>query len=272
MQEPIKLLLVDDEANILKAVRRLLADEPQYEILSAESGEEGLRILEHTADIRLVVADYRMPQMDGIEFLTRVYQHWPDIMRMVLSGYADIAVVVDAINQGHIYRFIGKPWNDENLKNEIASALRHQELQLQVRTLNEELLQKNAQLLELNNNLEAVVERRTEDLALRNQVLQVAQGVLDVLPVAVFCIDAERTIVQMNECASSLCPLLKVNPMGCDSREVFPAEINALIDHGPHQEDCAEVEIGDRRFKTIVRRIENHYSRGTALMLVPEQF
>ena len=84
----IKLLLVDDEANILKAVRRLLVEEPQYEIFSAESGEEGLSILENTADIRLVVADYRMPQMDGIEFLTRVYRRWPDIMRMVLSGYA----------------------------------------------------------------------------------------------------------------------------------------------------------------------------------------
>ena len=272
MQEPIKLLLVDDEANILKAVRRLLADEAQYEIVSAESGEEGLRILEEMADIRLVIADYRMPKMDGIEFLTRVYQRWPGIMRMVLSGYADIAMVVDAINQGHIYRFIGKPWNDENLKNEIASALRHQELQMQVVKLNEELLQKNAQLHELNNNLEAVVERRTEDLALRNQVLQVSQGVLDVLPVAVFCIDAERTIVQMNECASSLCPLLKVNPLGCDSREVFPAEINALIDQSQHRSHSVEVEIGDRRFKTIARHIENRYSRGTALMLVPEQF
>ncbi len=103
MSEEIKILCVDDEKNVLKALRRLFMDEDNYEILVAESGEHGLAMLAEEEGIRMVISDYRMPEMNGVEFLRQVYEKDPDTIRIVLSGYADTASVVEAINQA---RFI----------------------------------------------------------------------------------------------------------------------------------------------------------------------
>ena len=138
MEEMIKILCVDDERNVLKALRRLFIDEEHYEIIVAESGEEGLEALAEEKDVRLVISDYRMPGMTGVEFLAQVCEKWPDTIRIVLSGYADTSAVVEAINQGQIYKFIPKPWNDEDLKTTVSAALEHQELQRQNALLNEE--------------------------------------------------------------------------------------------------------------------------------------
>lgn len=106
MADVVKILCVDDERNVLKALRRLFMDEDNYDILVAESGAEGLALLEEEEDVRMVISDYRMPEMTGVEFLSQVYEKWPDTMRIVLSGYADTAAVVEAINLGQIYKFI----------------------------------------------------------------------------------------------------------------------------------------------------------------------
>lgn len=142
MSEEIKILCVDDEKNVLKALRRLFMDEDNYEILVAESGEHGLAMLAEEEGIRMVISDYRMPEMNGVEFLRQVYEKDPDTIRIVLSGYADTASVVEAINQGQIYKFIPKPWNDEELLSTVSAALQHQELQRQVKTMAEELKKK----------------------------------------------------------------------------------------------------------------------------------
>ena len=122
MDEEIKILCVDDEKNVLKSLRRLFMDH-DYEILTARSGKEGLEILEEQRDIQLIISDYRMPEMDGVEFLRRAYEYSPETIRIVLSGYADTASVVAAINEGQIYKFIPKPWNDDELKLTIEKAL-----------------------------------------------------------------------------------------------------------------------------------------------------
>ncbi len=200
-----KILCVDDEPNVLRALRRLFMDEDQYELLIAESGAAGLEILAQEEGVAVVMSDYRMPIMNGVEFLRQVHDSWPKTMRIVLSGYADTASVVEAINVGHIYKFIPKPWNDDELRINIANAVDTYFLNQENERLSAELTQRNEQLQQINANLEGLVRERTEALELRSLILQLAQDVLDSLPVVVFGIDDDDQIVQANSRAHKLC-------------------------------------------------------------------
>ncbi len=117
------VLLVDDEANILASLKRTLRREG-YDTLTAESASEGFSLLAKH-EVQVIVSDQRMPEMNGTEFLSRVKSLYPNTVRMVLSGYSDIAAVTDSINKGAIYRFMMKPWDDQQLKEEISGAFRH---------------------------------------------------------------------------------------------------------------------------------------------------
>src|SRR6185369_3349926 len=105
------VLLVDDEENMISSLKRLLRREG-YRILSAGGGSEGLEILANNR-VDVIVSDQRMPQMTGVEFLRRVKTLYPDTVRIVLSGYTELQSITDAINEGAIYKFLTKPWDDE---------------------------------------------------------------------------------------------------------------------------------------------------------------
>ena len=228
MSEEIRILCVDDERNVLKALERLFM-ESDYEIITATSGEEGLEILRNTKPVQLVISDYRMPRMNGVDFLKEVCNIRPETVRIVLSGYADTAAIVEAINEGQIYKFMPKPWNDDELKVAICTALDHYYMQEQNRELTNELAKKNEELQKVNNNLEKLVEERTSDLMDRNKLLIFSQNILDSLPVAVIGIDPEGVVVQCNKRGLELFNK-KGNIMGMDRQGSFPIEINGLID------------------------------------------
>ncbi len=118
------LLLVDDEPGILSALRRMLRQEG-YRILTANNAAEGLERLA-LEDIQVVISDQRMPGLSGTEFLTRVKDMHPDCLRIILSGQADMASVIEAINDGAVYKFLTKPWDDEKLRERIREAFRFQ--------------------------------------------------------------------------------------------------------------------------------------------------
>lgn len=114
------LLLVDDEQNILRSLRRLLRSDG-YTIHTASSGKEGLEILkEHS--VCVILSDMRMPEMSGAEFLAKVKEQYPETIRLMLSGYTDLTSVTDAINQGAIFKFLTKPWEDDEIKQSINEA------------------------------------------------------------------------------------------------------------------------------------------------------
>jgi DNA-binding NtrC family response regulator len=116
-----KVLIVDDEENILHALTRLFRKE-KYDILTAKSGAEGLEIMEeHNVD--LIISDLKMPIMNGVEFLAQAKERNPDALRIMLTGQADIKAMLDAIDQGEVYRFLLKPWNDDELRITIKQAL-----------------------------------------------------------------------------------------------------------------------------------------------------
>ncbi|ADH84995.1 response regulator receiver modulated diguanylate cyclase/phosphodiesterase with PAS/PAC sensor(s) [Desulfurivibrio alkaliphilus AHT 2] len=114
------LLIVDDEINVLKALQRLLLDEG-YRVLTAPDAATGLELLARHR-VQVIISDQRMPGMRGIEFLSRVKEIYPDTVRMVLSGYADLETVVEAVNEGALYKFLAKPWKDDLLLEHIREA------------------------------------------------------------------------------------------------------------------------------------------------------
>jgi len=115
------LLFVDDEENVLNSLKRIFLEE-NYEILTALSGAEALEILEGKK-VHLIITDHRMPQMTGSELLREVKNRWPDTIRIMLTGYADVQSIMGAVNEGAVYKFITKPWNDEDLRLTVSLAL-----------------------------------------------------------------------------------------------------------------------------------------------------
>ena len=143
--EKSKLLLVDDEPNLTSALVRSL-DRTQFEIFTADSAQQGLMILAGN-DIDVVVSDERMPGMTGSQFLTEVRKQWPNTIRMILSGQADLEAAVRAINEGEVYRFLLKPCHPKELQMTILQGLQQKKLVAQSRKLLQEH-QKNVNILE----------------------------------------------------------------------------------------------------------------------------
>ncbi|MFZ6756083.1 HD domain-containing phosphohydrolase [Undibacterium sp. Ji50W] len=170
------LLFVDDEPNILSALRRLFRPH-SYKILIANGGQEGLDILEKEA-VDLVISDMRMPVMDGAVFLTHVRARWPNTIRLLLTGYADMQSTIDAINRGEIYRYITKPWNDNDIVLVVRQALERKALELEKKRLEELTARQNEELKSLNATLEIKVDERTADLKKAHESLLLANDKL----------------------------------------------------------------------------------------------
>lgn len=207
------LLIVDDEANVLKSVKRLLFD-ADYRILTAGSGQEGLETFEKEPAIQLVISDYRMPGMTGVEFLRQVKELYPNTIRIILSGYADVSSIVEAINDGQVYKFIGKPWNDQDLLTTIMRAFEQYDLMRENRHLNDELLKRNKELEKAAQELEQKVQERTNDLEMKNRALTITHNLLDLLPAGVVGIDSESSVVYANEMALKYLGAKKLNLQG----------------------------------------------------------
>lgn len=170
------LLLVDDEAGILASLRRLFRPHG-YRIFTAGSGADGLAILEREA-IDLVISDMRMPEMDGATFLKAVRQRWPHTLRILLTGYADIGSTVSAINEGEIYRYIAKPWDDTEMLTIVREATERQRLEEENRRLTALTQAQNEELKALNANLEHKVAERTAELRQALALIEQAHGKL----------------------------------------------------------------------------------------------
>lgn len=166
------LLFVDDEANILSSLRRLFRGQ-SYRVFTAESGRAGLAVCEKE-HVDLVISDMRMPEMNGAEFLAEIAKRWPDTIRILLTGYADLTSTVDAINKGAIYRYVSKPWEDNDLRITVQQALEQQHLRRERERLTAIVARQNAELKELNAGLEAKVKARTEEIRQTADMLELA--------------------------------------------------------------------------------------------------
>jgi response regulator RpfG family c-di-GMP phosphodiesterase len=165
-----RMLCVDDESNILSALRRLFTKHG-YQVTVAESGAEGLqKLAEQPFDI--IISDMRMPEMTGAQFLEQACREWPDTVRILLTGYADVASTIDAINKGQIYRYVSKPWDDQELLLVVRQALENKLLLREKARLESLTAQQNEELKTINATLELKVMERTVALRKGNEKLK----------------------------------------------------------------------------------------------------
>jgi len=251
------ILLVDDEQNILDAMSRILHKE-DFACIIAQSGKAGLKILENDK-VQLVVSDQNMPGMTGIEFLSIVKEMHPDIVRVLLTGQAELNIVVDAINKGEVYRYLNKPINKEELIITIHQCLEHHNMVCENRELTRKTIEQNEELISLNKRLEKLSDTQSRSLEL-------SQEILERLPVAVIGITCNREIALTNEAAKRFIPSLQLVLPGTDISEVLPADILNAVNMS--MTDCTPLD--SIRFiwnRTVIRAMieplnENGKSKG----------
>ena len=164
------VMCVDDEPNILSALRRLFRSSG-YRILLAGDGPQALDMLSREP-VDLIISDMRMPGMDGAQLLEQVRQRWPETTRVLLTGYADVKSTIAAINRGEIYRYINKPWNDDEMLLMARQAFERHALQDEKRRLEALTQAQNDQLKALNASLEDKVTARTAELSTATERLK----------------------------------------------------------------------------------------------------
>lgn len=220
------LLLVDDEANILASLVRLFRRDG-YTLLTAQSGNEGLALIEQHP-VGVIISDQRMPGMVGSEFLARAKDLRPETIRMILSGYTELNTVTDAINLGAVFKFLTKPWDDELLRDHVREAFKQYELRTENLRLANELQITNQTLEKLVNDLEGCVAQATQELQDTISTLQVGQEILDTLPIGVIGTDEQGLITVANQKASTI---FNAQPLiGNEVRYALPLGLQPMSD------------------------------------------
>jgi response regulator RpfG family c-di-GMP phosphodiesterase len=274
--EPVSrhtILCVDDEVNILNALKRLLRRE-DYTLLTASSGNEGLELLA-VNDVHLVLSDQRMPGMSGTEFLAEIKEKYPDIIRIILTGYTEVDTITESINRGHIYKFFLKPWNDENLKLEIRKALDQYDLIKANERLTRTVMEQNLILKRMNDELEDKVRQRTNDLELRNQALELSQAILEDVPLAIVGVNADQTVVLMNKMAMGISIGGRGLLMGENLSDYFSQDILDMTTAVFHENRPVKVPCGFipevRRTMDILPLSGPYMGKGVILVIYPEE-
>jgi diguanylate cyclase (GGDEF)-like protein len=261
------LLLVDDEDNILAALKRLLRRDG-YRIITATSAAEGLQRLAE-AEVDVIVSDQRMPGMTGVEFLHRARDLYPDTLRMVLSGYTELQSIIDAINEGAIYKFLTKPWDDELLRGHVAEAFRRKEMADENRRLTQRVDSANADLAKLNEQLGQLLTQQRTQAELLVASADGMRAIFDELPVAMLGLEADGTLSFVNREAEGLMPAL-VQRLGDSVAHLLPREALAPLsdDHSTRRlAACLE----GHAMQVLVRLLPAAAGpRGRLLLCLPE--
>jgi response regulator RpfG family c-di-GMP phosphodiesterase len=220
-----KILFVDDENANLRLLERLFRD--NYEVHSAASAQEALELLV-LHDFALIVSDQRMPGMTGIEFLNRASEMRPQTVRIMLTGYTDANALVEALNSGIVYKYVTKPWINEDFQQTVKRALQHYEtlraqrslqlqnerLQLRVKATREGFIEVVADMLELKDPHARAHARRTSEYAAKiGHAIKMDRADIEQLSLAAF----------LHEAALFRIPnhiLLKETPLNLDEQDV----------------------------------------------------
>lgn len=259
------LLLVDDEDNILAALKRLVRRDG-YTILTANGGSQALqRLAENEVDV--IVSDQRMPGMTGVEFLRRAKELYPDTVRMVLSGYTELTSITDAINEGAIYKFLTKPWDDERLRAHIAEAFVHKEMVDENRRLGQEVQDANRELAEVNDRLQRLLGSQRERLHREGQSLGMARELLESIPAPVIGFDIEGVIAFMNTDAVAIFDDAAISLGQMAVQVLSPVLIEVWRQAS---EQITPIDVGGRPYQVVCRTILSPSgSRGKLMILTP---
>ncbi len=260
-----RILLVDDEESILRSLRRLLRRE-NYEVITAGSGPDALTAMEE-CPAELIVSDQRMPGMTGTELLGEVRSRWPDTIRVILSGYSEINAIIDAVNDGEIYKYITKPWNDEELKLNIRRALEQYELKAQNQRMAKMIEQQNTQLRRLNEQL----EQRASDVSAGMTCIQ---ELLEHIDAGVIVVDSQELIVSANRRVGDIIELKQPEFVGMTASTALPEKLYKTLYSTETSEDVAvsgRLELVERRLQWRCRElVEKKQGKGRIITIWEE--
>lgn len=259
------LLLVDDEEHILASLKRLLRRDG-YTIVTACGAAEGLKRLAE-CDVDVIVSDQRMPGMTGVEFLRRAKELYPDTIRMVLSGYTELQSIIDAINEGAIYKFLTKPWDDALLRGHVAEAFRQKAMADENRRLARQVESANADYQQLNTRLERLVTQQRDEAELLALAAGGTRDALECLPVAVLAIDGDGSLAFANEEARGLLAGI-AGELGQPAEEVLPPALWAAI--GATHPGGRGVAVQGHDLRVLARPLQRRSGpQRTILLLIP---
>ncbi|HMC14548.1 MAG TPA: EAL domain-containing protein [Albitalea sp.] len=249
------LLLLDDEPNILRSLRRVFRAHA-YTVHAANTPDEAFEMLARFP-IGVVMSDQRMPLMRGTDFLARVKQLYPDTVRIVLSGYTELQSITEAINEGAIYKFLTKPWNDIQLSEEIEQAFQQFEMVAESHLLQQRLRESNRQL-------ENRLQRNEVRLQREEVALDVSHEALGVVPVPILGIDLSGMIAISNAAADQLLGG-GVSVVGEHVSDVLPPELADPLEGGAW-DGLRSVQIGDLHYDVSCKDLGAN-SRGTGTVI-----
>jgi response regulator RpfG family c-di-GMP phosphodiesterase len=257
------LLLVDDEENILHALTRLLRRDG-YRILTANGGVAALDLLGRNPGVGVIVADQRMPGMNGTEFLRIAKEQFPDTVRLILSGYTELKSVTDAINEGAIYKFLTKPWDDELLRANIREAFQRYDLAA-------ENVRLTAELARANEALARRVADQSQTIDINQRVLEISREILEQLPVGVVGVGEDGQVAIANDRMHEFLGLTPGTLIGSAAVMSFPAPLHALMAGGQRNAPHGGVAVNGRTFTVYCAHLGEHSpARGCMLVLAPE--
>lgn len=256
---PPTLLLVDDEESILASLRRVFRRDG-YRVFTATSGPQGLDVLANN-HVDVVMSDQRMPHMTGVEFLRQVKSLYPETVRISLSGYTELQSITEAINEGAIYKFLTKPWDDDHLRANVVEAFRYKRMADENRRLANEISLANERLRRLLSEQEQQLQRD-------EAALGVVQEVLQAVPAPIIGLDNEGMIVVANMEAEKL--LGNGSPLiGSFAEEALPPAL--CPGNGSSHAEYAWIDEHGNRWNARFRRLGSTGAvQGTLIALYPQ--
>jgi two-component system NtrC family sensor kinase len=241
------LLIVDDEESVLRALKRALRRQG-WEIETSPTGESALETLK-AQPAQVVVSDYKMPGMSGVEFLRAVKERFPRAQRIMLTGYADPQAIEEAINRSEVFRFVSKPWDDQQLQMTIASAFEQYDLQEENYRLLALTLKQNEELTAIAHSLEKKVAERTALLARAKDEWELTFDAIE-RPIAVLARDLSVVRANRAYAAMASCGLGELSGAKCHFL-LFKSQqpcAGCPLGRGERPRDSVELLANDRSF------------------------
>lgn len=245
MEGKPNILFVDDEHLLLNTLKRVFRNE-DFEAYFVGSGEEAISFLEKN-NIEVIVADYRMPEVDGLTLLKIVKEKYPDVIRIILTGYPDLGMLLDAVNEVGIFQVLLKPWRNEELRHAIHHALEHKQLLRENKQLMELTTKQNQELREINSKLLDLVEEKTKEwIDIKEKLIQ-----MDKLSILGF-----MTGVVAHELNNPLTAIIAITEMSLRDADKNSEIYNALKEIESAASKCREIVNRYLRFTRSSRNEE----------------
>ena len=226
-------------------------------LFHASKGSEALEIIEKE-EIGVVISDFKMPEMDGVKFLNIVKEKHPDIVRIILSGYIDLETLLNAVNSGEIYRFITKPWDNENLKEVVNDAFIHYETGLKNKEYMRKIVESNCRSVDWKGG-------RDEELVLYDSII-------DSLPYGIIAVSRDNEIIKINN-RTLLISGKEYLDFPCSLASVFnKGDIITVLDILESRIDKNEIkaEINNKEYLILIRKMRKGIDSAKGVLIIHE--